>query len=161
METDAAWQQTTAAVLTRSLPRDYANDVLAVVLLHPDCPDNALAKALYAVCVQELGARVAQKPVPPADWRRDVPTTEHDRETWEMLRPFLESPTQNVFEYRRREYDRRQVAYALQKVTIDLKTETLTKGSPHTLLLIKTRAAYDRAMRDWEEDVALLENLNA
>lgn len=75
METDAAWQQTTAAVLTRSLPRDYANDVLAVVLLHPDCPDNALAKALYAVCVQELGTRVAQKPVPPADWRRDVPTT--------------------------------------------------------------------------------------
>ena len=159
-ETDTAWQQTAAAVLTRSLPREYVNDVLAVVLLNPDCPDNALAKALYAVCVQDLGARVARKPVPPADWRREVPTIQYDRETWEMLRPFLESPTQNVFEYRRREHDRRQVEYALQKVTIDLKTETLTKGSPHTLLLIKTRAAYDRAVRRWEEDVVLLEKLN-
>ncbi len=77
-----------------------------------------------------------------------------------MLRPFLESPTQNIFEYRRREHDRRQVEYALQKVTIDLKTETLAKGSPHTLLLIKTRAAYDRAVRRWEADVVLLEKLN-
>ncbi len=159
-ETDTAWQQTAAAVLTRSLPREYINDVLAVVLLNPDCPNNALAKALYAVCIQDLGARVAQKPLPPADWRREVPTIQYDRETWEMLRPFLESPTQNILEYRRREHDRRQVEYALQKVTIDLKTETITKGSPHTLLLIKTRAAFERAMRHWEEDGVLLKKLN-
>jgi len=44
--------------------------------------------------------------------------------------------------------------------TFRLKTETITKGSPHTLLLIKTRAAYDRAMRHWEEDGVLLEKLN-
>ena len=44
--------------------------------------------------------------------------------------------------------------------TFRLKTETLAKGSPHTLLLIKTRAAYDRAMRCWEEDGVLLEKLN-
>jgi hypothetical protein len=44
--------------------------------------------------------------------------------------------------------------------TFRLKTETLAKVSPHTLLLIKTRATYDRAMRHWEEDGVLLEKLN-
>ena len=41
-----------------------------------------------------------------------------------------------------------------------LKTETIKKGTPHTLRITKTLAAYNREMKNWNEDVKLLENIN-
>ena len=158
-ETDAAWQQTTAAIITLTLPRKYVNKVLAVVLLDPNCPKNTLAEALRTVCTQELAKRAAQKPDAPSDWRRKVPSYEYNSDIWEMLRPFLESPTQSVFEYRRNERDRRQLESAIRYVDVDLQTQTRTIGSPYTLVLTKTLASYDRALQDWKEDVALLDKI--
>jgi|GEM_PF-1863166 len=39
--------------------------------------------------------------------------------------------------------------------------ETIKKGRPYTLRLIKTQASFERALKDWEEDVALLKQLKA
>ena len=36
---------------------------------------------------------------------------------------------------------------------------TIRKGRPYTLRLTKTQAAYERKLREWEEDVAILEQL--
>jgi len=44
-------------------------------------------------------------------------------------------------------------------VTIDLKTETIRKGSPHTLRITKTQAAYNREMKSWNEDLELLNKI--
>ncbi len=49
---------------------------------------------------------------------------------------------------------------AIQNVTIDLRTETIRKGSPHTLRLIKTRDTYERDLAEWETDVMLLKKVN-
>ena len=49
--------------------------------------------------------------------------------------------------------------YAIKSVTIDLKMETIRKGSPHTLRLTKTQAAYERSLKKWEVDVELLKRL--
>jgi hypothetical protein len=45
---------------------------------------------------------------------------------------------------------------AISRVTIDLKMETIRKGSPHTLRLTKNQANYQREMVLWNKDVALL-----
>jgi len=45
---------------------------------------------------------------------------------------------------------------AISNVVIDLKTETIRKGSPHTLRIIKTQEAYDKQMKKWGEDLELL-----
>ncbi len=159
-ETDAAWQQTTAAIITRKLPRKYVNKVLAVVLLGPNCPKNTLAETLRAVCTQQLANRAAQKPVSPSNWCREVPSYEYNSDIWEMLRPFLESPTQSVFEYRRNERDRKQLESTIRHVEVDLQIQTRTTGSPYTLVLTKTLASYERALEDWKEDVALLDKMS-
>ena len=148
-------------MVTRSLPRKYVNEVLAAVLLGQKYKNNALAKALHAVCVYELRNRTAVKPTPPPNWTREVPKSDrHDKGIWEIPRPFLSSPTQQVFEYRKSEAYRQEMASVIGNVTIDLKMETIKKGSPYTLQLTKTQAAYERALKKWEEDVALLGALN-
>lgn len=158
---DAKWIKSAFDVVVRVLPRKYVNDVLAAVLLGQKDKNNALAKALHAVCVHELLNRTAVKPTPPPNWAREVPKSEnYYKEIWEILRPFLISPTQQVFEYRKSESYRKQMENAIDSVTIDLKMETIKKGSPHTLQLTKTQAAYEKALKKWKEDVALLEALN-
>ena len=42
---------------------------------------------------------------------------------------------------------------------IDLKMETIRKGTPHTLRLTKTLDAYEKARKEWKEDLALLGRL--
>ncbi|MCF8251474.1 MAG: hypothetical protein K9J37_16290, partial [Saprospiraceae bacterium] len=48
------------------------------------------------------------------------------------------------------------MAAAIGRETIDLSMETVRKGSPHTLKLTKTQAAYLLALKHWEEDMVLL-----
>jgi hypothetical protein len=48
---------------------------------------------------------------------------------------------------------------AISNTVIDLKTETIKKGSPHTLRITKTQEAYHREMKKWEEDAALLNKI--
>ena len=48
---------------------------------------------------------------------------------------------------------------AVGSVTIDLRMETIKKGSPHTLRLIKTQAAYEKDLANWRIDVSLLEEV--
>jgi hypothetical protein len=48
---------------------------------------------------------------------------------------------------------------AIRGETIDLSMETIRKGSPHTLRLTKTQAAFRLSMKEWEEDVNLLKTI--
>ncbi len=160
-EHDETWIKNTLEVITISLPRKYVNQVLAGILLSGEYQHRLLANALHAICIREVSARTAVMPTPPPDWTRDVPPSDkYSKEIWETLRPFLLSPTERVFEYRKNESYRQHMESVINNVTIDLRMETIKKGSPYTLKLIKTQAAYERAFKKWQEDVALLEELN-
>jgi hypothetical protein len=65
-----------------------------------------------------------------------------------------------IFDYRKNQNERNEMEKAITHVTIDLKTETIRKGSPHTLRITKTRAAYDRKMKEWNEDLVLLNKID-
>lgn len=55
--------------------------------------------------------------------------------------------------------DRERMEQAIRGETIDLSMETIRKGSPHTLRLTKTQAAFRLSMKEWEEDVNLLKTI--
>ena len=158
-EQDAEWTKQMLECIAKPLPRTYANEVLAPILISGIYKDRTLAKALYEVCCQDFEIRTAVKPTPPADWTRETPGTERYQHLWEILQPFLNSPTQQVFDYRRNQSYRTEMESAINSVEIDLKMETIRKGSPHTLRITKTQAAYERALKAWEEDVLLLGQL--
>ena len=97
--------------------------------------------------------------MPPQDWQREVPNTDQYPKIWAILRPFLESPTQQVLDYRQIEADRKQMIQVIGSAAVDLKMETVKQGSPQILRLTKTQASYEQALQPWVDDVALLEVL--
>ncbi|MBK8568306.1 MAG: hypothetical protein IPN76_34615 [Saprospiraceae bacterium] len=64
-------------------------------------------------------------------------------------------------EYRKSEAYRHAMSDAIRRVTIDLSMETVKKGSPYTLKLTKTQAAYQLTLKHWEEDMGLLGRLGS
>ena len=155
---DEAWINSITGLLTQNQERNYTNHVLIPQLLVLT-ERTVLTNKILLACQQYLQHRVNNKPQPPLDWSRKVPVTGGDKKQWELLRAFLESSTELVFDYRKNQHERNDLENAITHVTIDLKTETIRKGSPHTLRITKTQAAYKQEMKSWEEDVELLNKM--
>lgn len=156
---DEAWINRIAEILTRDQERNYVNHVLIPQLLALT-ERTVLAHKILLTCRQYLQERVTNKPQPPADWSRQVPDATYDKKQWQILKAFLESPTEQVFDYRKNQSERNDLENAITHAVIDLKTETIKKGSPHTLRITKTQAAYNRELKSWNEDLELLNKIN-
>jgi hypothetical protein len=154
-EKDEAWMERIKKALCENLSRTYVNDALAPALTAKGCPRNRLYAALREACLADLEKRTAVKPQPPADWRRKTPKSIGYQHVWDMLAPFLNSTTETVFDYPANQNKRDEVENALRSANVDLRTETIRRGSPHTLRLIKTQASYERALKEWEEDMGV------
>ncbi len=158
---DAAWTGSILEHIIKKMPRQYVNTILVPIVLSSDSTKVELLEGIKMACTADLTKRVNNKPQPPSNWTREVPPmTGYYGKVWQLLKAFLESPTEKVFDYAKRQADRSVVESAIKNVTIDLKTETIKRGSPHTLRITKTQAAYKRKLKAWNEDVALLEQLN-
>ena len=153
-----AWISVIAEILTRNQERNYANQVLIPLLLALT-ERTVLEQQILLICRQYLQERVNDKPQPPVNWSRQLPDTTSYKKQWDLLKAFLESPAEQVFDYRKNQNERSSLENAISHVTIDLKTETIKKGSPHVLRITKTQAAYDREMKSWNEDRELLNKI--
>ena len=157
---DETWLKETTDGFVKTLSRGFVNDVLVDTLLSSSRYRHLnLAKQVAQVCKQHLIERTLVKPQPPADWSREVPKENYRKAYWDILTPFLQSPTQQVFDFARPQAARSEMEYAINHVTIDLKMETIKKGSPHTLRLTKTQAAYDKQLAKWQIDMGLLRKI--
>ena len=156
---DEAWVNNMAAIITGYNQRNYINHIVTPAIIALPVLTSVAYKALLA-CKEYVELRVNNKPQPPTDWSRQLPVTTGDKRQWQVLKEFLESPQQQVFDYHVNQHERNEMEHAISRVVIDLRTETIRKGSPHTLRISKTQAAYHRQMKDWNEDVMLLEKIN-
>jgi hypothetical protein len=152
------WTMEMVEILTTSQQRQYIHNVLGAQLLIVN-ESSKLTDKLLLYCQEYLQQRVNNPPQPPANWSRSLPETTNNKKEWKLLTTFLESPDERVFDYRKNQSERTAMEYAIKNVTIDLKTETIKKGSPHTLRITKTQTAYQRQLKEWHEDVALLEKV--
>lgn len=158
-EDHAEWLDQAFQSLFKQHSRSYVNEVLVPLLRTGYPPSNKLAMALREAVVEDLRKRADAKPSPPADWSRKTPRSKYFQGIWDLLAPFLSSPTQTTFDYVAVKADRERMEQAILGEAIDLSMETIRKGSPHTLRLTKTQAAYKQSMKEWEEDVKLLKTM--
>lgn len=157
-EDDTSWIQNTAAQLTKSLKRTYLNKILIPVLLKPESR-TPLFYALKEICAAELSRKTKEEPQPLENWTRKIPESKNYASVWKMLTPFLNSPVDSVYDYKAKQQAREAVENAIKGVTIDLKTETIKKGSPHILRLTKTQSEFERLHTYWREDMEFLKKL--
>ncbi len=153
-----AWVIEMANLVTTCRQRNYINNVLVaeIMTLRQKTP---LSGTVLKICREDLQQRVNNKPQPPANWTRSLPATKSNAKQWAILADFLQSPDENIFDFRRNQHERSELEHTINNVTIDLKMETIRKGSPHTLRITKTQASYQRQMKHWNEDVLLLEKV--
>lgn len=149
------WVTEMTKLITTHKQRNYFNDVLVAEIMTSK-QKTALALSLMKVCEEDLQRRVNNKPRYPENWTRALPDTISDAKQWAILASFLQSPTEMVFDFKKNQSERSMLENAILSVRIDLKTETIRKGSPHTLRITKTLADYQRQLQEWEEDVELL-----
>jgi hypothetical protein len=154
------WVKTMVTLLTGCKERSYVNTILAQEIIASNSR-TALAYMLLLACRDDLQYRVNNKPQPPTDWSRLVPVPDAPKYAgqWKLLAEFLQSPVLQVYDYRKNQLERDLLENAIRNVDIDLATETIKKGSPYTLRIVKTQAAYQRQLKQWNEDAALLKKV--
>lgn len=140
---------------TKKITRSYMNKILVKELLQPKFIGLPLQKSMLRFCRTYLQKKVDDKPSPPKNWTREIPSTK-DSKIWGFLSSFMQSPTQQEFLYKRTKEFRSHMEEVIKKSTVDLAMTTIRKGSPHTLKITKTQGAYDRAYKKWKEDSSLL-----
>jgi len=155
------WANNAAESITKAMPRDYVNTVVLPVLLSKDLEKGKLFKYLHQICIKDFEKRTKDKPQPPADWAQIVPESNHryNKATWDILRAFIESPTEQIFLYKKPKNHRSEMERTLSGTKLDIKMETLRTRPSHTLQITKTQTTYHRLLTHWEEDVVLLGKL--
>jgi len=153
------WINSVAGTLVNHKIRNYLHQVLIPEMMALT-EATGLAATLLAGCQQYLQQQADNEPQLPTNWTRQVPTNGMNRKEWQLLQYFLDSPDQQFFDYRHKQNERSLMENAIAHVVIDLKTETIKKGSPHTLRITKTQEEYHRQMQQWKEDVLLLSEIN-
>ena len=153
------WVMEMAKLITAYRTRDYINYVLAaeIMTLNQHSP---LANTVLKVCSEFLQNRINNKPQPFPNWTRSLPDIHHHLHQNAVLSPFMKSPDENILDFRKNQTERTEMEYVINSLKLDLKMETIRKGSPHTLRLTKTDASYQLKMAIWNEDKVLLEKVN-
>lgn len=101
--------------------------------------------------VSLLEQRTAEEPQPPGDYAREAVLNCKCVDCATVNR-FLESPNQKEFAFRARQDLRGHVEQNITRDKADLRTETIRKGSPQTLLCTKTEVSWQRRHDIWRHD---------
>jgi hypothetical protein len=159
VEKDLVWVNLIAQCFTKKLDRDFVNDYLIKTVLDNNLKFTVLGNAILTIAKKHLEDRVASKPQIPENWSKAVPNSHNYSRVWAILKDFLQSPTEQIFDFKSLQANRSEMESAIANVTIDLDTETIRKGSPHTLRLTKNNNAYKAELKKWEQDCVLLRKL--
>jgi len=139
--------------------RNFMHNIAATALLNLKENKFNVSKKLAGICLKKLEEIISNKPYPPEDWTRATPKEDKKGEIWDFLIPFLKSSTFEKAEYKKAHAYRQEMENEIRNANLDLHTQTLKKGIPHTLLISKTVASYEKKLKKWNEDCELKDQL--
>lgn len=122
--------------------------------------NNAALEGVQALVREHLEARIAKPLEPPPDQRRDAKLSCKCADCT-ALSAFLQSPTQAQWELKAIQHRRSHVEATIKQARSDLECQTVTRGSPHTLVCVKTTASYKRRCAQRAQDLKAMAALDA
>ncbi|HHS95070.1 MAG TPA: hypothetical protein ENJ45_00655 [Phaeodactylibacter sp.] len=153
------WLTQMSSALTQHMDRTLAYDILTPLLTKKNVSASPLREALLRTAIEFLKEKTKIKPEPPNNWSRPVPKSKTYANKWNILKSFMESPTQTTFDYVQKERCRIEMKKAIKRAKADLDTETIRKGRPYTLRITKNQKTYKRLLKQWQKDIKLLAKL--
>lgn len=120
---------------------------------------NKQLSSLLKHVVQALERLTKQAPEPPSDYVRALNLPSTDLPAYEQIVEFMRAPNHSTVELSIGIAERKKVERALEASGAALKITTLKKGSPYKLVLTKTLADHQRAIKTHQHHLRLLEKL--
>ncbi len=153
--------------LVRANPKRFPLETIQVPVLKTaitawrkhDLAPPALVQLWLLAVQQELQAATSQEPQPPSDWARpnDI---ECKCKFCQELKTILCDPTAKVGRIRAAVNSRSHVLESVRKHKSDV-TDSLEKiGSPHVLVLTKTDGSFQRRLKRYHDEQALLKTVD-
>jgi hypothetical protein len=118
---------------------------------------------LHRRSTRALSANLAAPERSPDDWSI-APPSDCACELCKALAGFLRASDRIRFDWPLAQQKRQHIHQAIDRFELPVSHETLRRGSPYTLVLVKTRALFDseaKARRAWRRDLAWLEEKRA
>lgn len=117
-------------------------------------------EAIRRHCARLLSARLAASPRGADDWSIEL-RGDCDCDLCDTLRDFLADPVEQCLEWPIAKFKRMHVHHRIDANELPVEHKTRRKGSPHTLVLLKTKELFEadaKSRRRWEADLAWLED---
>ena len=115
--------------------------------------------ALWLHGARFLLSRSRLPPVAPTDWVISAEGLSCDCEHCAELRCFCADPDSETLRMPVRKELRGHLRHRIEQGGIDIDCETERRGRPYTLVCVKTRGAFERRLRQYEEDIAEMRRL--
>ena len=115
---------------------------------------------LVSYCMSSLEASTRTAPVCPQHWNQSVALSCSCQDCKELIK-FLQHPSHIQHRFKMGEHRRRHLQDQLRTKACTVTCATERVGSPHTLVVTKTRAAYQKACELHKKKVAMLSMLQA
>lgn len=112
-------------------------------------------RRLHARCLERLREWTATPVVIPDHWAQAV-TLGCRCEPCQDVERFMADPAATVWRLKAVQYRRDHVQERCRTYRLDVDARTERAGSPHTLVLTKNRASYERAQRQFQADLGML-----
>ena len=151
-----SWQDKTLEELEDFTLAPYRNSVVFPSLISAQSQDG-FCKKLAKRLITYLKA--LKEPKAPENWIRQLPEEVLPSKVHKLLAGFFSDPDQQVFDYKALQANRREVEHTLERADLDIKWETIRRGSPQTLRITKTSKSFKRLHKQWELDQKQLEEL--
>ena len=145
-------------------PGAFSFDTLLIPAALTLAAENAALRSwaptqrLISACLAYLAQRLAVVLAPPADFARDSRIDckcRHCRE----LAAFLADPQRSEWRFKALQTDRLHVEESIRRHRCDVDTETVRRGSPHTLACQKNQASFERLAAQRERERQTYERL--
>ncbi len=154
-----SWSLSMAKALTTNVKRRDMHLLVSDLLLK-NTKNSPLSNELYLLAIDYLQKLVDNKPIKPTNWKKEFPELTWKNKQLMILKNFLQSPTEQVFDYKKVMADRTDLENAIRNTeNIELDMETIRKGSPHTLRITKNHRHYENLLKEWKKDKNLLEKM--
>ena len=120
---------------------------------------SAAVSALWLHGARVLLSRSGLPPAPPTDWVISAEGLSCDCEHCAELRRFCADPDSETLRMPVRKELRGHLRRQIEQGGIDIVCETERRGRPYTLVCVKTRGAFERRLRQYEEDITEMRRL--
>jgi hypothetical protein len=144
--------------LFQKINNEYLREVLIKWLLENDF-NSYFYNLLKDNTIKKLKIIISEKPKEPNHWSKSIPETKNNKELWNLIKDFMASPIETNYDHKGYAAQREEIERILKQSNVDLRFETIRKGSPHTLRLIKTHKSYEDDLELWHKDLKYLEKL--